>query len=133
ITVREAIQDQGLGTASGAAAVTERLARLQQRLRLSRPLQLSLRNTFRRRGRLARTLIPLGLGGAIFMTVMILRTSLFTTLEATLAAQGFDVQIQFSEAYAIRRIQQVLVGLPQITAAESWTTREGIPIRADGS
>jgi len=133
ITVREAIQDQGLGTASGAAAVTERLARLQQWLRLSRPLQLSLRNTFRRQGRLARTLIPLGLGGAIFMTVMILRTSLFTTLEATLAAQGFDVQIQFSEAYAIRRIQQVLIGLPQITAAESWTTREGIPIRADGS
>ncbi|MEZ4729529.1 MAG: ABC transporter permease [Caldilineaceae bacterium] len=133
ITVREAIQDQGLGAASGAATVTERLARLQQRLRLSRPLQLSLRNTFRRRGRLARTLIPLGLGGAIFMTVMILRTSLFTTLEATLAAQGFDVQIQFSEAYAIRRIQQVLVGLPQITAAETWTTREGIPVRADGS
>lgn len=133
ITVREAIQDQGLGTASGATTVTERMARLQARLRLSRPLQLSLRNTFRRRGRLARTLIPLGLGGAIFMTVMILRASLFTTLESTLSSQGFDVQIQFSEPYAIQRIQQVLVGLPMITAAETWTTREGIPLRADGS
>jgi len=88
ITVREAIQDQGLGTASSAATVTGPFARLQARLRFSRPLQLSLRNTFRRRGRLARTLIPLGLGGAIFMTVMILRTSLFTTLEAVLTAQA---------------------------------------------
>ena len=133
ITVREAIQDQGLGAVSGATTVTERLTRLQSRLRFSRPMQLSLRNTFRRRGRLARTLIPLGLGGAIFMTVMILRASLFTTLEATLAAQGFDVQIQLSEPQSIQRMQQVLVGVPQIIAAETWTTREGIPVRADGS
>lgn len=132
ITVREAIQDQGLGTAS-SATVTGPFARFQARLRFSRPLQLSLRNTFRRRGRLARTLIPLGLGGAIFMTVMILRTSLFTTLEAVLTAQGFDVQIQLSEPQTTQRMEQVLVGVSQITAAETWTTREGIPVRADGS
>jgi putative ABC transport system permease protein len=133
ITVREAIQDQGLGTVGVAGTVPARPARLHTRLHLSRPLQLSLRNTFRRRGRLARTLIPLGLGGAIFMTVMILRASLFTTLEATLTSQGFDVQIQFSEPYAIRRVQQALVTLPMITDAELWNTREGIPQRADGS
>lgn len=133
ITVNEAISDQGISAAGNSTMLNQRLTRLQEQLHLSRPLQLSLRNTFRRRGRLVRTLIPLGLGGAIFMTVMILRTSLFTTLEATLASQGFDVQIQFSEPAAIQRVQQVLVNLPAITAAETWTTREGIPLRANGS
>ncbi len=69
---------------------------------MSRPLRLSLRNTFRRRGRLVRTLIPLMLGGAIFMTVLSVHASLFRTLEETLVSQGFDVQLQLSRAHRQR-------------------------------
>jgi putative ABC transport system permease protein len=102
-------------------------------LRLPRPVTLSLRNTFRRRQRLIRTLIPLALGGAIFMAVLTLRASLFTTLEATLTSQGYDVQIQLDDAYTARRVMQVVTGVPGVAAAEAWTTREAIPIRHNGS
>ncbi|MEZ4673779.1 MAG: ABC transporter permease [Caldilineaceae bacterium] len=134
MTVRAAVQDQGAetGTFTSNAAVTL-WTRLQPRLRLPRPVTLSLRNTFRRRERLIRTLVPLALGGAIFMAVLTLRASLFTTLEATLTSQGYDVQIQLDDAYASRRVMQVIDGVPGVTVAEAWTTREAIPIRADGS
>jgi putative ABC transport system permease protein len=46
------------------------LDRALHRIRwLSRPLLISLRNTFRRKGRLALTLATLTLGGAVFMPV----------------------------------------------------------------
>ncbi|MEZ4864010.1 MAG: FtsX-like permease family protein [Caldilineaceae bacterium] len=134
MTVLHAIQDQGLGQSRNGQDVTNTIGgALQQRLRLSRPVRLSLRNTFRRRGRLVRTLVPLGLGGAIFMTVLTLRLSLFTTLEETISAQGFDVQLQFDQPVRISRIAPVIEAIPAITAAETWTVREGIPIRSDGS
>lgn len=133
-TVHEAVQEQGIShDAQSPTMFAARWHHLQQRLRLSRPVHLSLRNTFRRRERLIRTLVPLGLGGAIFMTVLTLRASLFTTLEATLASQGFDVQLQFDQAYHIPRVEQVIADLPAMTVAEMWTTREAIPLRADGS
>jgi len=134
MTVQAAIQEQGIEAgAMGAGGASSSGARLQARLRLPRPVMLSLRNTFRRRQRLIRTLIPLALGGAIFMAVLTLRLSLFTTLEATLTSQGYDVQIQLDDAYSSRRVLQVIEGIPGVAMAEAWTTREAIPVRADGS
>jgi putative ABC transport system permease protein len=52
------------------------------RRRLSRPLLISLRNTFRRKTRLTLTLITLILGGAIFITVFTLRVTMLTTLDS---------------------------------------------------
>ncbi len=134
MTVREALQDQGLGTENAAEGRVDRgLRSLQQRLPISRPMRLSLRNTFRRKGRLIRTLIPLMLGGAIFMTVLTVRVSLFQTLEETLAAQGFDVQILLSEPYRIDRVAEEAMLAEGVTAVEVWTSREGAPVHADGS
>ena len=50
---------------------------------LSRPLLLSLRNTFRRKGRLALTLATLTLAGAIFIGVFSIRSSLSPARWAT--------------------------------------------------
>ncbi|MCB0062180.1 MAG: FtsX-like permease family protein [Caldilineaceae bacterium] len=134
MTVRAAVQEQGAETPPAANnSATTALTHLQQRLRLPRPVTLSLRNTFRRRQRLIRTLIPLALGGAIFMAVLTLRASLFTTLEATLTSQGYDVQIQLDDSYTSSRVMQVIDGIPDVIAAEAWTAREAIPIRGDGS
>ncbi|MEM7134634.1 MAG: FtsX-like permease family protein [Chloroflexota bacterium] len=134
ITVREAIQDTGLEQNSGASqSLTARLQSIQERLRVSRPLGISLRNTFRRQGRLARTLVPLMLGGAIFMSVLSLRASLFNTLEETLTSQGFDVQIQLDQPYNIARIAQIVTPVEGIAALESWDLRQGIHIYPDGT
>ena len=134
MTVRAAVQEQG--TEAGppvAGGLLSMWVRMQKYLRFPRPVMLSLRNTFRRRERLIRTLIPLALGGAIFMSVLTLRASLYTTLESMLVSQGYDVQIQLDDAYASRRVLQVIDGVPGVVAAEAWTTREAIPVRADGS
>jgi len=134
MTVRAAVQEEGTATGPVAAnRVADLWLHLQKQLRLPRPVTLSLRNTFRRRERLIRTLVPLVLGGAIFMAVMTIRTSLYTTLEATLLNQGYDVQIQLDDSYTSRRALQVVAGVPAVAAAEAWTTREAIPVRHDGS
>jgi putative ABC transport system permease protein len=134
LTVREAIQDQGLEISTPPPPALERLfAWVARHLHLSRPLHLSLRNTFRRRGRLIRTLIPLMLGGAIFMSVLSVRASLFRTLEETLVNQGFDVQVQLDRPYHIARVTQVAGPVSGIDTLEMWSIRQGVPVRSDGS
>ena len=131
---RESLQDSGLDADAGAPeGPLRRMMELQQRLPLSRPMRLSLRNTFRRRGRLVRTLIPLALGGALFMSVLSVRASLFRTLEQTLVERGFDVQVQFTQAYPIRRIDHEAAQLGHVAAYEGWTAYRGVPVYADQS
>lgn len=133
-TVREALSDTGL-EASGPppTGASLRLMELQQRLPISRPMRLSLRNTFRRRGRLVRTLIPLILGGAMFMSVLSVRASLFRTLEETLVERGFDVQAQLTYPSQLRRIEYEAQQVPGVSQVESWVVREGVPVRADST
>jgi putative ABC transport system permease protein len=133
-TVREALADPGVESPQPATTpLAKHLTSLQQRLPISRPARLALRNTFRRRGRLIRTLIPLTLGGALFMSVLSVRASLFSTLEQTLIERGFDVQIQFNQPYSLRRIEVVVNQVEGVAAHEGWTVREGAPVRADDS
>ena len=133
-TVREALSDAGVESPQPTTTpLAQRLNDLQQRLPISRPSRLALRNTFRRRGRLVRTLIPLTLGGALFMSVLSVRASLFSTLEQTLIERGFDVQIQFNQPYSLRRIESVVEQVEGVAVQEGWTVREGAPVRADES
>lgn len=129
--VRVALADTGLE--STASPPAPRVLAWQQRLPLSRPVRISLRNTLRRRGRLVRTLIPLILGGALFMTVLSVRASLFRTLEQTLVERGFDVQVQLSQATPIRRLGHEVEQVPGVVGWEGWSVREGALVRRDGS
>jgi putative ABC transport system permease protein len=134
ITVREAIQDSGIESSAAGQGRVESLFRfVQEKIRISRPLLLSLRNTFRRRGRLVRTLIPLALGGAIFISVLSVRASLFRTLEDMLISQGFDLQVQLTRPYQVERIEQLTAQIEGISVIEGWTVSEGVPVHADGT
>jgi putative ABC transport system permease protein len=132
VTVREALQDQGVtAEPPHETRIASFVKRVQDRVNASRPLRLSLRNTFRRRGRLIRTLIPLMLAGAVFMSVLSVRASLFRTLEETLLSQGFDVQLVLSRPYRTARIAQEAAQIDAVTGLEGWTIREGVMVRAD--
>lgn len=134
LTVREAIADQGLSDgATEEGRLMRAIGRVQALLPISRPGRISLRNTFRRRGRLARTLIPLVLSGAVFMSVLSVRASLFSSLEETLASQGFDVQIVLERPQRMQRLAYAVDSVAGIQAAEFWQRAEGIPLRANGS
>ena len=87
---------------------------------LSRPLLISLRNTFRRKGRLALTMITLTLGGAIFVAVLSVRASLYQTLDDAVRYNNFDVIIGIDRDVRIEALQSVALETPGVVAAESW-------------
>ena len=77
ISVREAVSDFGVGTGGKADWVEIVLSRIHF---LSRPQLLSLRNTFRRPGRLMLTVVTLTIAGAMFVGVLHVRASLGLSL-----------------------------------------------------
>jgi len=134
VTAREAMSEYGLeGQAGGTGRLERLLIRAQAHTPLSRPTRLALRNVFRRKGRLARTLLALMLAGAMFMTVWSVRGSLYRTLEETLAEQSADVQVQLTTPQRVGRLAGLTKGLPGVSGAEYWIVRTGVLLRPDGT
>lgn len=131
ITVREALSDYGVGRGRFGRSHFDRL--LSHLRVLSRPTLVSLRNTFRRRGRLILTLFTLVLGGAIFIAVVNVRTSLTQTLDDALQYWQYDVAIGFSRAYRLDQIEQIAFSVPGVDAVESWDFSALRRVRPDGT
>jgi putative ABC transport system permease protein len=130
ITVREAISGYGLGKGRFGRG---RIDRLLERVRfLSRPMLLSLRNTFRRKGRLALTLITLILAGSIFMAVLSVRESFNLTLKEIFAYFNADVMVFMNRAYPIEAFDTVL-RVPGVVGVESWNNYTTRRLRPDDS
>ncbi|HWQ13724.1 MAG TPA: ABC transporter permease [Roseiflexaceae bacterium] len=131
VTVREAISSYGLGKGQFG---TGRLDRLLERVRgLSRPLVLSLRNTFRRKGRLALTMTTLTLAGAIFVSVFSVRESMLLTLDDVLRYYQYDVQITFNRPYRTDQVARIALQTPGVVGTESWGAGSARRVRPDGS
>jgi putative ABC transport system permease protein len=127
----KAMSDYGL---SGGGFGRGFLDRVLERVRgLSRPMLLSLRNTFRRKGRLALTLATLTLGGAIFIAVFSVRASLIESLDDWLAYVDYDALVGFRRAYRIEQIEQHALEVPGVVAAEGWRFGNARRIRPDDS
>jgi len=131
ITVREAISTYGLGKGRFGTGVVDRL--LGRVRGLSRPLLLSLRNTFRRKGRLALTLTTLTLGGAMFIAVFSVRASTFRTINDALEYWRYDAEVSFGRAYRIERIEREALSVPGVVAVESWGFANARRLRPDDS
>jgi putative ABC transport system permease protein len=134
VTVREAISSYGLGKGLFGRSLLDRLvetATTAIRV-LSRPMRLSLRNTFRRKGRLALTLLTLTLGGAIFIAVLSVQASLMGTFDEALAYWNEDVQVDFARPYRTQEIQGAVWEVPGVAYAESWLENTARRIRPDG-
>ncbi len=129
ITVRQAISSYGLAEEPGRSGIFNRFV---ERFRgLSRPVLLSLRNTFRRRGRVVLTLATLTLAGAIFIAILSVQNSLLGLLDSLFKYWNYDVQIEFSRPYPIEQLERESKAIPGVTAAESWAFRAVRRIRAD--
>ena len=130
ITVHDAITDTGIDERFGGGAVDRLLARLHG---LSRPLLLSIRSTFRRKGRLVLTLTALTLGGAVFMTIFNVRGSLFATFDDTARYFDYDVQVTLDEPVRASTVVEEALRVPGTTAAEPWRFSSAIRQRPDGT
>lgn len=132
VTIREAISSYGLGKGRfGQSKIDQVLERAHF---LSRPLLLSLRNTFRRKGRLALTLITLTLGGAIFIGVFSVRAGLFLTAEQKLFTfWGHDMLIVFDRPYLVERLDQAARAVPGVMRVAPLAYAGMRRLRPDGN
>jgi putative ABC transport system permease protein len=88
--------------------------------------QLSLRNTFRRKGRLILTLFTLALGGAILIAVFNVQLSLNKQIDRIISYNGGDIFLTFSRPYPICEIENQLMNIPEIEHVESWLSTYAI-------
>lgn len=131
VTVSEAVSDYGLGKGQFGGNLTDRV--LQRVRGVPRPVILSLRNTFRRKGRLTLTLVTLTLGGAMFIAVASVRNALFLELDNLLRYFDYDVDLDFEDPQSFSRIEKNAVEVPGVVSAEAWVVTGSRRLRADGS
>jgi putative ABC transport system permease protein len=122
ISVREAINDYGVRNGHfGRSWIDRAVERVHF---LSRPTLLSLRNTFRRKGRLVLTLSTLTLGGAIFIAVFNLWRTCFVMLDEIQGYFMADINVDFSQPYRMDELERLTVGIPEINGIEGWGWNE---------
>ncbi|MCP4426704.1 MAG: ABC transporter permease [Chloroflexi bacterium] len=129
ITVREAMGSQG-GGQFGAGRIDRWLSKLRG---LPASASYAARNIFRRKLRLAITLVTLSLGGAIFITVLSVQSSLFLTLEGIAAYWQQDVAVNLARPYRLRELDPIITAVPEVTAVEGWSVRPAFLLRDDGT
>src|SRR6266487_5318024 len=89
-------------------------------IHIPRPFVISLRNTFRRKSRLALTLFTLTMGGAIFIAVFNVRVTLHDYIGQIGKYFVADVSLDFDKPYRLDKIQQALMKVDGVTHAEGW-------------
>jgi putative ABC transport system permease protein len=89
-------------------------------IQMSRPFIISLRNTFRRRGRLVLTLFTLTMGGAIFIAVFNVRVTLHDYIDKIGSYFRADVTLDFDQAYRLNEVEQFASKLDGVERVEGW-------------
>ncbi len=134
ITVREAISDFGIGQQRKDNWLDKTVESILSNIRmLPRPVILSLRNTFRRQGRLTLTLIVLTLAGAIFISVLSVRGSMILEFQKIIQLFNYDIQMVLNDSYPIGRLEREALRIDGVIGAESWTAAGATRIREDGT
>lgn len=100
---------------------------------LPRPILLSLRNTFRRKGRLFLTVFTLTLGGAIFIGTFNVQSSLTSYIDKIGQYFLADVNLSMANNYRIAEIKEVLGNVPGVGDVEGWAATAGEMILPDGT
>jgi putative ABC transport system permease protein len=106
---------------------------LRRTRRISRPMLISLRNTFRRKGRLALTMLTLTLGGAIFIATFNVQGSLNNHIMNIGKYFRADANISMNRYYRIEEIEEIVTRNPQVAHIEGWAAALGEIVMPDGS
>ncbi len=94
-------------------------------IHIPRPFVISLRNTFRRKSRLALTLFTLTMGGAIFISVFNVRVSLHDYIGQIGKYFRADVTLDFDRAYRLQEIENAVMKVDGVTRVEGWQFASG--------
>jgi putative ABC transport system permease protein len=128
ISVGEALRDLGIPVRieSGASRLLGSVAGV------TRPTLLSLRNAFRKRQRLALTLLTLSSGGAVYVGALNLRTAIVGSVDLLFAAQRYDLAMRLARTYRGDSLVGLVTRVPGVTRAEAWRVARAAIVRGDG-
>ena len=116
VSVAAALRDTGLSGADAAPRWIERVRGPR------RPLLLSLRNAFRRRLRMALTLVTLSLGGATFLAALDLRAAIRASVSHLYGELlRFDMTARFDTPQVAEAALRVARAVPGVETAEAWS------------
>jgi putative ABC transport system permease protein len=116
ITIREAISNYK----------PERASRTMRSLgKLPQLANLSVRNTFRRKGRLMLTFVALLLAGSMFIAIIGIRQSMRDALREMQGDMNYDVGIDFTRPYSKGKIEAEALNIDGVLAAETWAVDNG--------
>jgi putative ABC transport system permease protein len=101
--------------------------------RLSRPIRISIRNVFRRKGRLVLTLVTLTMGGAIFIATFSVRVSMQNYIDQIGRYFLADVNVALARPYRLSEIKRILHAIPDVRYVEAWSSARTQMLLPDGS
>jgi putative ABC transport system permease protein len=128
ISVSEALRDFGIGGRGDGSNVI-----LRRASGFARPVLLSLRNAFRRRSRMALTLLTLAMGGAVYLGAINLRASVIQSVDTMFGTQRFDMALRFATPHHVDSIEAIVRGIDGVANAEAWSGARAAVKRADGT
>jgi putative ABC transport system permease protein len=127
--VNTALRDSGLTTEAGGAYLRRRISLPG----VSRPLQLSIGNAFRRRQRMLLTLLALAAGGAVYLGADNVRIAVRGSVDMLFASQRYDFALRFADAHPAGQIESAAKEIAGVQRAEAWSTDNASVAHADGT
>jgi len=92
---------------------------------ISRPILLSFRNTFRKKGRLILTIFTLTIGGAVFIAVFNVRASMDNVMDQLMQHFLGDITVNFSQPYNKSKVARDLLAVQGVAGVEGWGGARG--------
>jgi len=92
---------------------------------ISRPILLSIRNTFRKKGRLILTIFTLTVAGAVFIAVFNVRASMGNIMDQLMQLFLGDVTVTFNQPYKTSKVERDLLAVTGVTGVEGWGGASG--------
>jgi len=100
---------------------------------MTRPLLLSLRNAFRRRQRMALTLVTLAMGGAVYLGALNLRASIRNSVGYTFGETlKYDLSVGFARSYPADSIEAAVARVHGVSRVEAWSGNRAAIARPEG-
>jgi putative ABC transport system permease protein len=116
ISVRDAMDDHGVAV----AATTSRLRVAHRGISPSRSLSMAWRNMFRRRGRLALSLLLLTAAGALFITSLNTAAGWSELSTTGTASRHYDLEVRLDRPVDAAALTAAAAGVPGVGHAEAW-------------
>lgn len=130
LSVQEALSGVRQGVSKARKAGNRGLIHLKM---LPRPLIISLRNTFRNKGRMILTLLTLSLGGALFIATFNVQLSMANYIDQISQYFLGDLNLTLTYPYRVEKIEELLSPLDEISHLEGWMTARSEIVRQDGT